>query len=258
MIDAPRFPRNLVTTGFGYGQRYPALPAAVRDFVAAIVDVEWETPWPYDDLDDGPLQTFSRKLAARMGRTPLRHYRLLSRDAFVPAARRLVERVLWEGVDRSAVELLVTHNALEPFDPIAHAHLLGEDVRCIVVDRDPRDIYATAITTQAGFNDNLPMYRRIAGAHDVEVFIRRHGAYRRACAPPHPHLLRLTFESLIDRYEETSAEIRTFLELPVSSHRRRGEVFDPRKAGRNVGLWRDPALRNHERDFARIAEACGV
>lgn len=258
LAATPAFPANLVTTGFGYARQYPGILEGARRFVDEIVDVAWSTPWPFDDLDDGPVATFTRKLRSRFGAAPRRSYRLVSAERFPGAASAFVSSLLWQGADPSRYDLVVTHNALEPFDPARHLHLLGPGARSIVVDRDPRDIYATAITTQVGFNDDLEFYRRIAGAHDVETFIRRHQAYRRACAPANDRVLRLRFEDVALRYDETVARVLEFLELPSTAHVARGSHLDPERTRANIGIWRAPALAAYAADFARIEAECGA
>jgi hypothetical protein len=256
LAAAPTFPRKLFTTGFGYTKRYPNLLPATRELIDAIIAVEWQTPWPYEDLNDGGFATLKRKTLTRLRSVPYRCYRLVSRRNFMPAAQRYVDQLLWHATDRATIDTLVTHNALEPFNPQANLDLLGPDAKCIVVDRDPRDIYATAITTQPGFNDDLALYKRIAGAHDIDVFIARHRLYRESCVSSAPDVLRLRFEDLVCRYDETVAEICTFLNVSAARHREPGKFFKPEAARRNVGLWKNGALSAFEGDFQKIANAC--
>jgi hypothetical protein len=256
LAATPGFPDKLFATGFGYSKRYPNFEAATREFIDAIVEVEWQTPWPYDDLNDSAIATLRRKILRRLGSVPYRRYRLISRQKFMAAVQAYVGCLLWQATDRARVDTLVTHNALEPFNPQANLDLLGPGAKSIVVDRDPRDIYATAITTQTGFNDDLEFYKRIAGAHDVDVFIARYRIYRESCAGQQPDVLRLRFEDLVSRYNETVGEIRSFLEVPAVQHAARGTIFKPEVARQNVGLWTSRALRPFEHDFVKIANAC--
>lgn len=247
-----------VTTGYGYSKLFPRIEVLLDRFIEEITEVEWQTPWPYDDLTDGPIATFLRKVRTRAGKNKFREYRLVSKEKFLPAAQAFVHALLWEGVDLDSVHMVVAHNALEPFNPERHIDLLGPGARCIVVDRDPRDIYATAITTQTGFNDQLEFYRRIAGAHDVDVFIKRYLVYRRYTTMDESRVLRIRFEDLVRQYDETVAQIMTFLALDDADHTYRQMHFKPEQSARNIGLWRDAKLKSHEADFARIAEQCNV
>lgn len=258
MASRPEFPANLFFTGFGYEAKYPGLLTFLDLFLKETVVVSWQTPWPYDDLDDGPWATFTRKLLAKFGVNRMRTYRLISPEVFISAAQRFVRSVLTEGVEYRDGEIIVTHNALEPFNPALHLNLLGDDARCITVDRDPRDIYATAITTQQGFNDNIEFYKRIAGADSVETFVKRHTLYRAMTDTTSENVLRIRFEDLVNRYEHTLHQVCDFLRLDVCNHQHRYKYFIPERSAKNVGLWKKKELEAYCGDFERIAYECGL
>jgi len=257
IAGTPRFPRKLFETGWGYDKIYPNILSALDRFSQNITELEWQTPWPYEDLNDGAVETLVRKLRSKSRKYDNRAYALLSSDKFMRAAQEFVQELLWYGVDRQQYHSVVVHNALEPFSPEKNLDLLGENAKCIVVDRDPRDIYATAVTSQVGFNDNLEFYRRIAGAQDVDVFIKRFSIYRNNTNGSEPRILRLRFEELLFDYEETIGKIRAYLGIPASDHKDRGKYFQIEKSKSNCGLWKDCNLSRFEADFMKIHERCG-
>lgn len=256
LADNPGFPEKLFHTGWGYAKKYPNLLESLDRFLGEAVVLQWETPWPYDDLEDGPLDTLRRKLARKLGRVANRSYRLTSREAFYPAAQEFLRRVLGHGVDLEATDWLVTHNALEPFDPANNLRLFGDDAKCIVVDRDPRDIYATAVTTQSGFNDSLEFYKQIAGAHRVDLFIERYKLYRRQIGQGSDRVLRVELENLINYYQGTVSNILDFLEVAPARHQLRRKHFDPELSRKNTEQWKNAELKGLAGDFERIAAEC--
>lgn len=256
LASTPGFPRKFFSTGYGYTKLYPDIIECLEEFIEDSVVLEWETPWPYDDLEDGACDTFVRKLSQKLGRNKLRQYRLTSPSAFYPAAQKFVHRILTRYLDNSQKTILVTHNALEPFDPGQNLVLLGQDAQCIVVDRDPRDIYATAITSQKGFNDNLEFYKRIAGAHNIDTFIKRYNLYRSMVKKSSKSVLRITFEDLVNNYPATLDNIGVFLDLSREEHREQYRYFDPKLSKSNVELWRRIELEPYQDDFRRIFERC--
>lgn len=258
MASRPTFPMNLFFTGNGYEEIYPNLLDSLDSFLTEAVVVSWQTPWPYDDLDDGLWATFSRKLLNKFGVNRMRAYRLTSPDVFISAAQRFIRNILTEGIEYRDGEIIVTHNALEPFNPALHLNLLGDDARCITVDRDPRDIYATAITTQQGFNDNLEFYKSIAGAHSIETFLKRQTLYRAMTDTTSENVLRIKFEDLVDRYERTLYQVCDFLRLDVRNHQHRYKYFIPERSAKNVGLWKKKELADYSGDFERIAHEYGL
>ena len=166
---------------------------------------------------------------------------IASGGGFLEATRDYLEAVLSNEVDRQAFHTIVMHNAFEPFNPWRPLRYF-RDAKCIVVDRDPRDIFVTARTFSDGFNDNPNVYSRIAFAHDVSAFIRRHQILRSRTnfsMDPPKKVLRIRFEELVCHYDATVELVLDFLEVDRSAHRDKGKYFDPGKSAANVGLWKN-------------------
>jgi hypothetical protein len=255
---APRFPEKLYKTGFGYTQHYPNIVRLKDEFLSSIMAVQWDTPWPYADIDDGPIDTFVRKIYSKLSRNKSRKYFLVNTESFIPAAQKFIQSLLMDSIGNHHSNILVTHNALEPFLPGNNLDLLGDDAICIVVDRDPRDIYATAITSQVGFNDNLQLYRRIAGAHDLEVFIKRYLTYRRNIKLGDSRVLRLNFRDLVLDYDQSLQKICDFTGLAATQQVHKKLYFDPEKSRSNLDLWKRDELASYANDFSRIAAECNA
>jgi hypothetical protein len=253
---APRFPLNLFKTGSSYGRRYPKLSPSLESFLEEIVVVEYETPWPYDDFEDGVWQTFKRKLLAKFGIVKNRLYRLTSADVFYPAAQKFVCNVLSSEHDDSKIDTIVTHNALEPFNPDQNLILLGKGAQCIVIDRDPRDIYLNVISIAGGSGFDNEFYKRIAGATSVDLFISRYKLYRSMIKPSGKNILRIMFEDLIDNYETTKARVLDFLQIEQTAHVNQFKYFDPKKSAKNVRLWEKDEFKKYNKDMSIIAEKC--
>lgn len=253
---SPGYPAKLFKTGMGYEKIFPHIMDDLEKFLERITYVEWSTPWPYDDLYDGYIQTFFRKLFFKFEKNKIRRYRLIDKTVFLSAAQEFVKDLLLENSDENA-DIIVTHNALEPFSPEKNLDLLGNNSRCIVVDRDPCDIYATSITSQFGFNDRLNFYQRIAGAHDINVFIKRHNIYRYNISEYNgENVLRLKFEDVVLKYEETLVAVYDFLEIDEKRHKNKLLYFNPDKSKENIGLWRNKELNSFSDDFIRINNEC--
>ncbi|MHB1116091.1 sulfotransferase [Sideroxydans sp.] len=255
---SPRFPAKLFKTGFGYTQHYPNIVRLKEEFLRSIMAVQWDTPWPYADIDDGPVDTFVRKIYSKLSISKSRKYFLVDKDSFLPAAQKFIQSLLMDGVGKDVRGILVTHNALEPFLPGRNLDLLGADAKCIVVDRDPRDIYATAITSQVGFNDNLQLYRRIAGAHDLDVYIKRYLTYRQNTESDESRVLRLDFRDLVLNYDESLRKICEFTGLATTQQIHKKLYFDPEKSRSNLDLWKREELASYQNDFSRIAAECNA
>jgi hypothetical protein len=136
-------------------------------------------------------------------------------------------------VDTVVYHTIVLNNAFESFDPERFIDFF-HDARCIVVDRDSRDIYTFANQLSVSFNDQIALYRFIAGAFDVDVFIKRIKTYRTQIAASNSNrILRLNFEDLVLEYGETVTRIYSFLGITPSKHTNKFNYFNPENSVTN-------------------------
>ena len=91
----------------------------------------------------------------------------------------------------------------------------------IVVDRDVRDIYAECVTHSTGFNENVKMFSKLSGAHDVELFIQRQKLLRQKIINVPDHLTNrnivIYFDDLILDFEKTKAQLLNFMGIEFAS-----------------------------------------
>lgn len=231
--------RKLFVPGFDYGRRFPNLREATEKFISRITTKEWDMYWPYHLLEMGPFETFGFKLKRKLtGDSENICYRLVSGEEFYQALRDFLDEVLWFGVDDSKYHMVAINNGFEPYDPSRFVNYF-HDARCIVVDRDPRDIFATSNLASEGFNDQAGLYQKIAGAHDVETFIERIRVYRANTSSAYSNkVLRVSFEDLVEDYASTTAQLLRFLGIDESKHTRKYARFNPEKSKANIGLWK--------------------
>lgn len=244
---------KLFVPGFDYGVRYPNLREASERFVNRITTKQWSMYWPYHLLEMSPLELFRFKLKRKLlGVSENVIYRIISRERFLPALRDYLHEVLWYDIDKEKFHTVAINNGFEPFDPDRFVSFFHE-ARCIIVDRDPRDIFATAILPSVGFNDQAGLYQKIAGAHEVDTFIERIKLYRENTSViQSPRVMRVNFEDLVLDYEVTTNRILNFLNIDSADHTRKHSKFDPEKSKNNIGLWR--RLTNQE-DICKIERA---
>lgn len=211
----------------------------------------------YDELADQ-----SRRVAATTGADngwPVITSRLAGGENFHDATQQFLERLLALQVSDANVHTIVMHNGFEPYNP-ARCLRYFRDARCIVVDRDPRDIYVTAVTPSKGFNDAAEVYRKIAGAVDSKTFVQRFLTLRRntrVTSDPPGRVLRLRFEDLVLDYECTLQKVYHFLGESAATHVQKGAFFKPDESSRNIGLWKTYAKPEEIRPIeAALSDYC--
>lgn len=251
--------RKLFSFGGNYEERFPGFRRLAYDFIDSTIDDRWDIRWPYETRFLSPLQIFRLKVSARLHREqswPVVNFHLGNRYLFYPAVRSYLARLLC-GDGNNSAQWHVTHNALEPHRP-SQFFPLFERIKVIVVDRDVRDIYMTANTYSEGFNDRVDMYRRIAGAHDTQTFIRRQRAMRRLGREEHPDILYINFEDLIEDYDNSVERILQFIGLQKTAHLRPQSHFNPEHSQKNMRLWKNAdekqlkAIRTLEKELPEL------
>jgi hypothetical protein len=242
MGRTPRgFFQKLFQTGFGYENHYPSFNKITQKFIKNITDDSWEIKWPYETASLCPWDIALLKVSSKLKRQhawPEIHYRLCSGDEFKKYSREYISTLLSINCDKNS-HTTVTHNMLEPYDP-SSGFCFFDNIKSIVVDRDVRDIYITGSTHSDGFNDMVPLYSKIIGAFDIDIFIQRQNILRnKTNYNKNQNVLRIQFEDLILNYETTVNKVFDFLEISSKDHVNKMKSFIPEKSAENVGLWRN-------------------
>lgn len=203
-------------------------------YIEKLIQVTWTADWPYPLADVSGLELFWRKLKARLGIRTAYDFDvcLAYPEDFVGATKWYLNELLSSNV-ADDVNTIVMHNAFEPFHP-QRCLKFFDRVKCIIVDRDPRDNYVQQLT-----------YPPIA--LNAPEFIQRFRIQRDAARKffqENPDILRIRFEDLILQYEDMVARIIEHLGEDPSVHVNRKKYFDPGVSIKNVGLWKNHPRRD--------------
>lgn len=119
-----------------------------------------------------------------------------------------------------------------------------EDIKVIIVDRDPRDLYI--LNKEIWKEDIIP-------CENVEDFIkhfkllRKHQRYEKE---NQDKILRIKFEDTIYFYERTMEKIKVFLQIDELKHSYPKKYFNPKKSIYNTQLFRK--YLNYQNDIEKI------
>ncbi|WP_373598492.1 hypothetical protein [Paraclostridium bifermentans] len=101
------------------------------------------------------------------------------------------------------------------------------DIKVIVVDRDPRDLYVlNKVYWKEGW---IP-------TEDVETYIKWFELLRKNI-DSNSNVLRINFEDLIYKYEKTVEKIMNFIEIDKEKHEFKKQYFIPEVSIKNTKLW---------------------
>lgn len=216
-------------------------------YIDRLVQVTWKADWPYPMAEISNLELFWRKLKGRMGIKGAYDFEvcLACTGEFVELTKRYLNELLSSNVGPD-IRTIVMHNAFEPFQP-QRCLKFFDRVKCIVVDRDPRDNYVQQLT-----------YPPIA--LPAPEFIKRYRLQREMSKKflvDHPDILRIRFEDLVLNYDEMLPRILRHLGEDASVHLRKKMYFDPSVSVKNVGLWKGhPRQEEIEKIREELKEYC--
>lgn len=231
------------------------------DYSNTLIDLKIKAHWPFHSLNETfheilktrfiqllrvVLCFFKRKRRNAETLATEKDLFLISGDNFYEQTKAYLEKLLSIPVEDDSIHTIVMHNAFEPFNPWRPIKYFG-DAKCIVVNRDPRDIYVTALLYSEGFNDYPDIYSKISCAFNVEHFIKRFKILMKntkADMDPRDRVLRINFEDIVIKYEDTLKTIYKFLGESERTHIKKNKFFNPLISDKNVGLWKNYPHQN--------------
>lgn len=249
-----------------------------REYIDSLVHETAEIQW-YDGLYDfrkSLVKDKVKKLLITLGiMNMIRKHRnnlvkkelvyLADSKDFILNTRKYLENVL--GVDGKNATI-VTNNAFEPFNPIESMNFFS-DPYCVVVERDPRDIYLSSLMTEGlfvpDFEKKNPNYsykymmnlkKDFLNSNNIDTFIWRQKTLRESIKVNNDNerVIRIRYEDLINNYEETVTLLFKKLDIDTQLHRSKQQYFNPENSKKNVGLWKK---KNRLKEILQIEKELG-
>ena len=141
----------------------------------------------------------------------------------------------FKAVNHDSLPFLTLDQLVSPYQ-VASVLPFFDDLKVIIVDRDPRDIFLL----------NEFVWKRAAYICDtscVITFIEWYRSIRehwRIQDAESSSILRLNFEDLVYNYQESIESIEQFLGISPSDHLDKFKFFDPSHSLKNTRLWHQP------------------
>lgn len=235
--------------GFGYAKTYKIFGVefkkATQEFISSIVQLQAKTWWHKDRIDKGKLfcvvdrvysmlirvikgQIHSESKYSILQNTEVGYYTVISSEEFLKSVRRYVDRI-FSYVNKDEKPFIMVDQMVPPTNTQRYTRYFN-DVKIIVVDRDPRDIY---LSEKKIWKWGVIPYK------DVREFcewykITRH--YSKDDNEDKELILRIQFEDLIYNYEKTRMKILNFVGLKNEMVENKGRIFNPNISIKNTNL----------------------
>lgn len=158
------------------------------------------------------------------------YYSFVKPEEFYEAAQEFIYEY-FNLLGQNKNHLILNHFML-PHNLHRISHYFREDFRVIVVERDPRDVYVMEKYRVREDHSLLP-------CDSVEDFVRFWRALRELeIKCDDSRIVRVQFEDLIYKYEETVEKIEKSCELDKKEHILKGKIFNPIKSKYNTQIFK--------------------
>lgn len=161
----------------------------------------------------------------------------INAQEFVDATREYMSS-LYESISNGKEIVMV--DGLIATDNIDDISRYFDDMRLVIVARDPRDVYLTGKYVLK--TEDIPL--------DPHEFCdwyrcRRHNfSYEKSC------VMEIRFEDMIYKYEDTVKEIETYFGISPENHIEKKKYFKPEVSANNTKLWK--RFKNEEETMKLI------
>lgn len=236
-----------LSNGMNYDDYFAhAFTPISKEYIESLLAYTYIGEWPYPMIEEPTYKRFLQRLC-----TNLKIKNKFLQPVYVAAPNDFIEKTraylnkLFKTIQKNDTRVMVTLNSLEPFNP-KYGIELFDDMRLIVVQRDPRDIYASSLLTEEGFNpkfetaDHWKLKRDFLNVDSVDRFIERQHLYYKQVnwKEDTDKVLRLRYEDVVLNYDITLERIYQFLGEAHDVHIQKGKYFNPSLSEKNIGIWK--------------------
>ncbi len=179
---------------------------------------------------------FIMKLRSKLGKANgnYMHFARPNEDDFIKKTRSYINSLFKFYENCITTNTLILDQAI-PTTNIINTSKYFENIKIIIIDRDPRDIYVNLV------KNNVLIGADLKNCDSAKKYIKWHNTLRnnKVCNDNSQKILRLNFEDLVGDYEQSIDKIIRFLGGDLI-HKNKYSFFNPNslRAAGNVGLWK--------------------
>jgi hypothetical protein len=183
------------------------------------------------------LQSFKQRLKTKFGfinASPM-YFSRPSEEEFLDETRKYLRKIYNNFAAKKNLSKIVLDQAVPPTN-IYKTLKFFDNAKIIIIDRDPRDIYATMLNERKFLG---------VGKNSIDRYIHWHHSVRKQTAQDlknihfmNKYVLRLNFEDLFLNYEKTIMKLKDFLDIDFN-HKDKGKRFQTESIGKHIGIWKE-------------------
>lgn len=256
-----RFTESLTTIGYGKGYRVfgEDLKKLTDQYLNEITELETHSYWMRNKIDKGKLFCFiDRSYSSAVKRLfkkergsnhsllegkKTSYFSAISEEEFLEATRRYMDRLF--GTVNQGAEYLMVDQMVPPTNTERYIRYFN-DIKVIVVDRDPRDVFLFDKTRWK--SHKIP-------TENAEDYVKWWKITHKHVHPEKEDpnkILRIQFEDMIFKYDETMNQIRNFVGMDEKDHIQKRMFFNPDVSIKNTELKN--RTQGYEKEIRYIEE----
>jgi hypothetical protein len=181
------------------------------------------------------FKSFITKLRTKFGKNNAKQMYLsrVTEDEFIDKTTKYIYRLFENFARINNVNTIILDQAIPP-ESVTKNMRYYQNSKLIIVDRDPRDIYCNMV------RGNGLLGSELIEKDSAEKYITWHNSMRwksNNYINLKDKVLKINFEDLVVRYEETTKLLSDFLDSRPSKDKQ-FSYFNPEFSLKNVGLWK--------------------
>lgn len=218
-----------------------AFRIAVNRFISNIVDYTYPMSWHFYDFQKGYIEytisRFLRRLSKKLTLEKPAYMSLVTEQAFDVIARRFLSDIT-AGIitqQNASSSIVGLHNALAvtSLASLDEGKNFFKQMKVIVVDRDPRDIFLD-FPSKRYLPYNVDAIKR--AKYFVKFFLKLREQQKSVNA--RVDVLPLSFERLVLDYDASLNAVKEFLGPDIGVHHKKMLYFNPEKSLQNIGKFK--------------------
>lgn len=247
LVDHLKYNQSSISlkAGLGYEKTIgKGFERATEQFLKKLINFEYESRWWFFDFKKSKLGFLRRKIERRLKihrkADWTSYFTYIDEQQFDIYVKEYIDTIFSTYFEQEKCETVILDQAV-PTQMYSCATQFFENVKVIIVDRDPRDIYVDLI------NGNSLIGKELNKKRDPQIYEKWHNAFRNVIEFSEDfekNVLKIKFEDLVLKYEETVGGIEQFLGLDKRKHVDALKYFDPSLSRKNIGLWKEYSGKN--------------
>lgn len=236
-------------TGCGYGELFgPVFIEETRKYIERLTKFEYKGHWWWFEFKQSDLQMALNRIKKRIHISDYEEQSRmrfvdLTEEQFLKITREYLLNLYLQSTEARGIDLetVVLQQAVS-VNQFPKASRYFNNLKLIVVDRDPRDVFMDLI------NGKYIIGRDIVQSHDIEKFICYYKKVReKRIKCDNSKVLCIRFEDMIMDYDNTLDRILQFLGESRQIHINQFKYLKPEESKNNIGIWKSYGYQNEIR-----------